>query len=312
MLKYDLQEAVIHGDIGLPMSMYKVTHNKGSRSILPAHWHHEFEIIYISRGSGIFKIDNIAYIVEQGNLLIINSQELHSAFCDNEEGCDYYAFVFNMNYLSGEKGDICEKKYIAPLLARRRKFTNYISANKEWEIECIEIVKRIVNAFSKKNAYYELYIKGCLFQMMNVMYVNNSIKEVQNNYDKGSENIESTKKVIEYIEKNYSNEISIDDLAQIANLSKYHFIRTFSLIIGVSPIKYINLIRVNEAANLLQSGHSNITEVANKCGFDNVSYFIKTFKSYKRETPNNYRKMFHKQYSDMLVNIDKTSLLRNK
>jgi AraC-like DNA-binding protein len=301
MLKYDLQEAVHHGDIGLPISMYKVMYDKGNCSILPAHWHHEFEIIYISRGSGTFKIDTITYTVEQGNLLIINSKELHSAFCDNEEGCDYSAFVFNMNYLSSDKGDICQKKYIDPLLAGRRKFINYISENKEWEIECIGIVKRIVNAFSKKNDYYELYIKGCLFQMMNVMYINNSIKEVQKNFPKSSENIESIKKVIEYINKNYSNEISIDDLAQVANLSKYHFIRTFGLIIGVSPIKYINMVRINEAANLLQSEHLNITEVANKCGFDNVSYFIKTFKIYKKETPYNYRKMFHKKYSDMLT-----------
>lgn len=294
MLKCDLREAVIHGDIGLPISLYKVIYNEGNCSILPAHWHGEFEIIYISRGFGTFKIDNVTYNVGQGEVLIINSQELHSAFCNHEDGCDYYAFVFNMKYLSGDKEDICQKKYIDPLLAGERKIVNYISGNKKWEIECIEIVNKIIEASSKKAAYYELYIKGCLFQMMNIIYINNWIKEVQKNFVKGSENIESTKKVIEYISKNYSNEISIDDLAQIANLSKYHFIRTFSSIIGVSPIKYINMVRINEAADLLQSGYSNIMEVANKCGFDNESYFIKTFKTYKRETPNQYRKRGYK------------------
>jgi AraC-type DNA-binding domain-containing proteins len=301
MLKYELQEAVIHGNVDLPISLYKVTYDKGNCSILPPHWHHEFEIIYILRGSATFKIDAITYTVEQGNLLIINSQELHSAFSDNVEGCDYCAFVFNMNYLSADKEDICQKKYIDPLLAGKRKIMNYISGSKEWEIECIEIVNKIVNAASKKNDYYELYIKVYLFQMINVIYINDSITEAQENISKSSENIEITKKVIEYINKNYSNEISINDLAKIANLSKYHFIRTFGSIIGISPIKYINMVLINEAANLLQSGHSNITEVANKCGFDNVSYFIKTFKTYKRETPYNYRKMFNKQYSDMLA-----------
>lgn len=297
MLKYELQEAAIHGDSDLPLSLYKVVYGEGNCSILPAHWHNEFEIIYISRGFGTFKVENLTYTVKQGNLLIINPQELHSAFCDNEEGCDYYAFVFNMNYLSADKKDICQKRYINPLLSGKRKIINYISGNKEWEIECIEIVKKIINASSKKNEYYELYIKGCLYQMMNVIYINNSIKEVQKNFSKGSENIESTKKVMEYINKNYSNEISINDLAKIANLSKYHFIRTFGATTGVSPIKYINMVRINEAANLLQSGYSNITEVANKCGFDNVSYFIKTFKIYKRETPYNYKKNFYNKAS---------------
>ena len=299
MLKYELQEAVTHGDVGLPISLYKVTYDKGNCSILPAHWHQEFEVIYVSRGSGTFKIDTLTYTVEQGNLIIINSQELHSAFCDNEEGCDYFAFVFGMNYLCADKEDICQKRYIDPLLTGKRKIINYISGNNEWEIECIEIVKKIVNAFSKKKDYYELYIKGCLYQMINIVYINNSIKEVQENFSKSSESIESIKKVIEFINKNYSNKISINDLAPIANMSKYHFIRTFGSIIGVSPVKYINMVRINEAASLLQSGCSNITEVANKCGYDNVSYFIKTFKTYKRETPYKYKKIFQKQYSEI-------------
>jgi AraC-like DNA-binding protein/quercetin dioxygenase-like cupin family protein len=294
MVKYNLKEPVIHGDIGLPISMYKVSYDKGNCTILPAHWHNEFEIIYISRGSGTFKVDTITYNVTQGNLLVINSKELHSAFCDNEEGCEYYAFVYNMNYLSADKEDICQKNYIDPLLTGKRKIINYISGDKEWEIECIEIVNKIVNACSKKNDYYELYIKGCLYQIIIALYMNNSIKEVQENFSRSSESIESIKKVIEFINKSYPNEISINELAQIANLSKYHFIRTFGSIIGVSPIKYINMVRINEAANLLQSGYSNITEVANKCGYDNISYFIKTFKTYKKETPYNYRKTFHK------------------
>lgn len=296
MLKYELQEAVTHGDSGLPLGLYKVTYNEGNCIILPAHWHNEFEIIYISRGLGTFKIDNIAYTVRQGNLLIINSQEIHYAFCDDKEGCSYYAFVFNMNYLSTAKEDICEKKYIAPLLNGKVKIVNFISGTKEREIECIELVKKIINAYSEKNDYYELYIKGCLYQIINIIYVNNLIKEVQKKFSKSLENIESTKKIIEYINKNYANEIPISDLAKIANLSKYHFIRTFGAITGVSPIKYINMVRIDEAANLLKSADSNITEIANKCGYDNISYFIKTFKNYKGETPYSYRKKYYKLF----------------
>jgi AraC-type DNA-binding domain-containing proteins len=294
MVKYNLQEAITHGDIDLPISLYKVTFDIGNCNILPPHWHNEFELIYILRGYGTFKIDNITYTAEQGSLLVINSQELHSAFCDNMDGCDYYAFVFNMTYILGDKQDVCQKKYINPLFTGKRKIINYISGDKQWEIECIEIVKNIIEATNKKKDYYELFIKVGLYEMINVMYINNAITETQQNFSKDSENIEGIKRVIEYINNNYSKEILIDELAKIANLSKYHFIRTFGSIIGISPIKYINMVRINEAASLLQSGCLNITEVSNKCGFDNVSYFIKIFKAYKRETPYNYGKIFRK------------------
>lgn len=88
---------------------------------------------------------------------------------------------------------------------------------------------------------------------------------------------ESIKKTIDYIRNNYSKKISLDELAKNAAIDKYVLSREFKKFTGQTIVEYINSFRCQKASDYIISGY-NISEAAQMCGFDNLSFFTKTFK----------------------------------
>jgi AraC-like DNA-binding protein len=92
------------------------------------------------------------------------------------------------------------------------------------------------------------------------------------------------------MEHNYQQNISLDDLADMAGCNSQYLCRFFKEITGMSPIKYLISIRIERACKLLNETDLSVIEVSMECGFDNVSYFIRKFKEITNTTPNQYRK----------------------
>jgi AraC-like DNA-binding protein len=96
--------------------------------------------------------------------------------------------------------------------------------------------------------------------------------------------------VCEHIAHNLNQKITIDDLAGLANLSKFHFIRVFQNITGYTPHKYILLLRINKAKSLLNNEDLSISQIAEMCDFGDSKNFILNFRKFTGTTPKKYRK----------------------
>lgn len=84
--------------------------------------------------------------------------------------------------------------------------------------------------------------------------------------------------VIDFIQNNYSDSISIDDMIQNIHISKYHFIRLFRRIMGTTPYNYLTNYRINKSKLLLRTTNKSIAEISEECGFLDTSNFISQFK----------------------------------
>jgi AraC family transcriptional regulator len=105
-----------------------------------------------------------------------------------------------------------------------------------------------------------------------------------------SEYVSRINKTFDYIESNLENPMTLEELAAVANFSKFHFNRIFQSIAGETPFQFILRIRLEKAATLLQTNHhENITEIAHKCGFSDISIFSRNFKSYFLISASQYR-----------------------
>ena len=100
------------------------------------------------------------------------------------------------------------------------------------------------------------------------------------------------KKVLTKIRNDYSKPLTLDDLAEEAQLNKQYFCRAFRQATGKAPIDYLNYYRIECAAEQLSLSYVSITEIALSCGFNDLSYFNRLFKRSKGVTPSNYRKRF--------------------
>ncbi|MCG8500427.1 MAG: AraC family transcriptional regulator [Firmicutes bacterium] len=284
-----LKEKIHHGDRMFPFCVYN-NEFRYNEHILNCHWHQEVEFIYMAQGSAVFQVDITPIQVQRGQAVIINSGILHSGYALDQSSCRYYAVVFDLNMLSSDVYDGCQSKFITPLLHNRYGLPSFIGGKEVWEQEVLGQISAVIDLFKEKPWGYELGIKACLYKIFASIVMQRKYIEVKKQNNGVAEyKIERLKKVLNYIQDHYHEKISVDDLSGEINLSSYYFSRFFKSLTGKTCIEYINYYRINQAVRLLENEERKIMDIALETGFDNLSYFIKTFKQYKNCTPSAYR-----------------------
>ena len=95
--------------------------------------------------------------------------------------------------------------------------------------------------------------------------------------------------VLQYIEKNYSGQIKLGDMAQTAGITEQHLCRLFKKNFQMRPMEYLAKVRIQHAKEMLVYSEKNISEIARAAGFPDNSYFSALFKKYEGTTPGEYR-----------------------
>ena len=103
---------------------------------------------------------------------------------------------------------------------------------------------------------------------------------------------EDVQTVVKFIERNYFNPITVEDMIECIHVSKYHFIRRFRRVMGVTPYSYLTNYRINKSKTLLRTTSKSVSEIAEICGFMDTSNFISHFKKHTGVKPTQYRRDF--------------------
>lgn len=293
MKEMDLKEKISHGDEMLPLCVYN-NDFAYSRNTLTCHWHKEMEFIYMSSGQAVFIIGTAPVELTEGQAIIVNSGMLHSGYSSDESHGKYYSIVFDLNMLSSNTIDACQNKYLLPLLQNRYRLPRLIDGSSAWEQSVLQEMTNIIESIHKKHIGYELFIKASLYKILSHIILNNGLDGLEVCETNEEAKIVRLKEILNYIKMNYSKNITIDELSRKAKFSRFYFTRLFKSIIGMTPVEYINYLRINQAVSLLEDNRRSIMDISMDVGFNNFSYFIKVFKSYKKNTPGEYRSILKK------------------
>lgn len=280
MHNYELKENVKRGEVGFPLSLYVV--DGGNGLILPYHWHDEFEIYHVVSGSADVRVGDLTYPLNAGDNLMVNGGEIHAAVNTGTTHCIYQSVVFDFSMFNSILSD-SSQRFMNDLSISKLSVQHEIAPECSQEIGVL--IERMIESLTKRPQQYEMYVKGCLYMIFAVMSRYGMVKENSEKNNRAGNYEAIVKKSIDYISEHYKGMIYLEELAGHAQMSKYAFCRCFKQYTGVSPIEYINIFRVNTAYKLLQNTDRNVTDVAMECGFDNMSYFTKTFRKYKNMTP---------------------------
>ena len=98
------------------------------------------------------------------------------------------------------------------------------------------------------------------------------------------------KAVLQWLSAHYTEELRVADAAGVCSFSASHFMRWFRQMTGQSFVAFLNEFRLNAAAEALQATDETVLTIASRCGFENLSYFNRTFKAHFGTTPREYRK----------------------
>lgn len=302
---HSLKENARHGTVSFPLALYEWRGTNTWKVSL--HWHDEMELIYFEKGTFTAWLNTKEFQIKAPAFMYIHPGELHSLIlpADSIES----AIVFNLNILSFEHYDAIQAKLIRPLIRGHLKmplFINHAEPAFSHVKDCYESMRQRIatmNGYSleddtKKNAAY-LQIKTLLYDMLAELYKNDCLLHIKDTNTEDEHQIENLKKVLSYINENYSSPIRLEELALLLNLNAQYFCRYFKENIGKTVTEYINEIRIEKAAEALAETNEKIITIAQDAGFDNVGYFIRRFRREKGVTPSEYRKGSKSQNSTM-------------
>lgn len=261
-----------------------------SDRLVYCHYHDEFEFNYVIEGTVVMEIGTERIPVHAGDAVIIHANEIHSGYCEKEAHARMYGIIFKLDMLRSQEPDVCQSKYLEPFLCGHYRFPSYIPNKPGWQAKVISEMARIVETYQQQPFGYEWMIKSSFYSIMAEIIVNQAFVTQNEQSVMTSEKLERFKKSISYIQEHYKSPITVEDIAGAAGIGVDHFYKFFKQISGETPVTYVNRHRTRIAANLLKYTDLSVLDVALQSGFDNVSYFIKTYKKYTGLTPSAWRK----------------------
>ncbi len=264
--------------------MYPNHGKSNSGIILYLHWHTEAEMLIVTKGSATFIVDNRSFFLKQGDGLFIAPETLHYAISSSEYDCDFYAFVFQPEFIIDRTNKYLYSKYIKPVFEEGiHEALAFYSDNSNCESSIYNSLIRITTLSNSIES--ELVKKGILLEVWNEFYF------LWSSHFQSTDktNAKRMQPVLDYIHSNYSYKIELSNLADLIPLSEGQFCRSFKEIFHISPISYIMKYRIMKSCELLTISDKTIMEIASLCGFNNIGYFNRTFLAITGCTPSEYR-----------------------
>ena len=249
------------------------------------HYHNTCELYYILEGGREYFIEDKFFTTHKGDFVYIPAEMLHRT--DGQLTTRILTYVgdpFISRYFTKE---MCNTLFpTEPFVFRPEESKADIFNNM-----FIELFAELGN--SKKNATKKdaVRVAGLLFKIM--FFATNE----RNTYVEQPFPDKRISPIVQYINKNFAQIGSIEEIANRFFLSKYYLCHMFKASLGVPLITYLHTIRIKAACEMIESGKYKITEIATKCGFNTTPYFCKVFKDEKGITPSEYRQSLKKDYN---------------
>jgi len=277
-------------------SMHRIWLNE-QKTGYDSHWHSALEITVPIENYYEVNIGDTMYHLEPDEILIIPPREVHEILPPPEGKRFVYIMnvdsIINLRSFSG----------IAPILSQPIHMT--AQSHPRIYDDIYNILVQIRSQYFNQNEFAELTIQALLLNMFVKLGENRSQeKDLFSNIkpSKQHEYVQRFNEALEYIDLNYTEEISLEYLANKVGFSKFHFSRLFKQYTDYNFSDYLCLRRVKAAEYLLEDSSYSITEVALNSGFSSISTFNRIFKQKKGITPSEYRKICSRRNSNYLAN----------
>lgn len=238
------------------------------------HFHEDYSIAIVTRGSTIAWFDGAEYRIEEGEIVLIPQCVVHACNPQAQDNWSYWLITVKPSWLRLAFKDTpwIDKLFAGPCMvtkatpAARRCFAKLTSmpllpeAANETENLLVELITSIIDT---------------------VVYA-----EEQHRQPVESPSIEYA---ANYLREHYEHDVSLDELSYVTGLSKYSLVRSFASYYNLTPHAYLINVRINTAKELLQKGDT-IVDTSIKSGFYDQSHFTRTFQRYVGMTPSAYKR----------------------
>lgn len=236
-------------------------------------WHRNIEVLLVTDGEGRIQYSSDDFSLRKHDVVIINTGELHRVYSDSKISFDY--LIVDESFC-GENG----------INTSERLF--------ERVFHCEDTEKMFRFAYERYKLYKDeptsintLKLRLAVLELLAKLYEDHSSPMSKVRVDLSTPQ-DYIKKVLEYLAEHYTEELTLEGVASICGITKYHLAREFKRYTGQTVVTYINTLRCKKAEICLSDGMT-VTEAASESGFDSISYFSRTYKKLMGVSPSSIK-----------------------
>ena len=279
-------ETGMHGKEEFPLAVYQadVTDN-----FVSWHWHEEFEMGFVIEGCVIMECGNEKFTLDKGDVYFLNANTLHAFFrCAEEPKSVFRSIVVHGSVMGGRENSIYHKKYLDPIVENGNLRELVITAKDRDHSKIYRLLTNIWNAVKLEITDCELVVRNELSLFFQIL-VHLSEQDMPPCPTASVTQETRLRDILNFMHSHYAEKITLDDIAAAAFISKSEVLRCFKNIIGQSPIGYLKNYRLRNAVYMIQNTSYSINTICELCGFDDHSYFSKSFKDAYGCSPRDFK-----------------------
>lgn len=259
-------------------------------NIFPFHSHADFcELAIVIGGSAAHIVDDECFPIKKGDVFFIGKDMSHGfSEAVNFKICN---IMFRRESFFDESSDICKSPSFRSFFNGSHGLQTKLTLPPEDFIRVCEILKMLQNEYSTHSDGRETLLTA--YFMMLAVLLSRLYASKQSGKDRSAENITAA---AEFIERNFTEKLTLDSIAEVTHYSSRHFVRIFNETYHQTPQEYILSLRLRRAMSLLEEGELSIEETAQQSGFGDGNYFCRVFKKQTGVTPGEYRRRAQKDH----------------
>ena len=238
--------------------------------LITNHWHNSLEVLYIASGKMDTGINNAIYHLKRGDLIIINSGDIHFTRCRD------YAKIY-----------VLQVPY--PLLNTHIPNYDYVRfqdsdgsvvfSNPAKVDELSRLMIQMYEITLEQKPGYTLLFSSKLYQFLFILFQRYHTDISSRTKQKSDRNLIRLEQVMNYVNSHYTQPISLEDAAQILSLNPEYFCRYFKKYMGMTFLEYVNSIRLYHIHQDLLNTNYSVSELMDRHGFTNYKLFSKMFRN---------------------------------
>ena len=251
------------------------------------HCHPEIEITYVKEGSMHYRINNRSFHLKEGDIIFCNSNALHSGEMENQDDCSYIPITFDPKLIYGFfQSTICTR-YVDPVIQNLAVCALHIDYSEKWHETFRDRMLEVISLDKQKPDFYELDISIRMQLLWRLLVEHLPHQPVSTTSD--FTEYERIRRILSYIEQNYMNQITLDDISEHIHLCESECTRLFKRHMNTTLFSFLQEYRIERSLEYLNTKES-ISSIAEKTGFSDSNYYSKVFSKIKGCSPREYRK----------------------
>lgn len=253
------------------------------------HWHNEPELTVVLDGEMEYQANDRIYHLRPGTGVFVNSNVIHAAWRQGESDCVYMPIAFEPVLIYGYENCVVYKKNFSELLCSDNFMSLYLDPDVEGQRAILDTCRTLMDLRRREELpVRELLIMGELCRLW--AGLDTEFRRVRDEGSSGTQPkiVSRIKYALIFMDENYREKLTLDEIAASCNISKSEFCRCFKQLMHQTPFEYLMRLRIRKSLPLLLSGEMSMTEISAASGFSGPSYYAEVFRRYMDVTPTGY------------------------